>query len=92
MPRFHVVEYALVRITSEPIEAEHAVQAYQAYNSRVDLSQLLSNVVGTTEVAEVQFDNYRESARVELLDENGDMAEIALELSEEEINDPEDLA
>lgn len=91
MARFRVTEYVMVRVISEPIEAEEPIRAYREYRKRVDLAQLLRNVTGTVYVSEVEFDNYRDSATVDQLHENGDFAETAMKLSEQEINDPADL-
>jgi hypothetical protein len=91
MPKYRITEYVSVRIISEVVEAELPTLAYAKYMQTVDLPQLLRNITGTKMVASVEYADYRESAAVDLLDENGDFKETVMEISDEEINNPEDL-
>jgi hypothetical protein len=87
MPKYRVIEYVIVKVTSEPIVAEQEIVAYLHYRGQANLDELLRNMTGTKIVSGVEYDDFRQSAVIEELDENGYPTGTALHFSSEELND-----
>lgn len=86
MSDYRVIEEVVVRIVSSIIAEDSPHIAYGVYRHNIDTDQLLRNVTGDPFVVEVEFAGRRLSARIEEVDGNGDVVEVADELKEEDIN------
>jgi hypothetical protein len=86
MAKFRVYEDVVVQVISMPIEAETPLEAYAINRAIIDLDQLLRNITGTVEVAEVKFNDRRVKATVELLDDQENGIGHLLEMDETDLD------
>jgi hypothetical protein len=87
MARFRVHEQIVVNIITEPIEAETPHSAYYQYRQSVKMDQLVRDIVGTAEIAEISYAERRLETSIELLGDGDHAIAHIVKLSEDDLEE-----
>lgn len=85
MPRYQINDYVLVKVTSETLESEDALLAFDDYLERADLHTLLRNITGTDVVASVEYTDGRAGVKIFEVNEKGEPIREAESLDQEDL-------